>query len=427
MSNWVGLLALDGWVSSARLAEALHANDLLVAAFCQAQSPLAATRHVDQRVLIDRASLKPALEQFAALREPAGLIPCDESTIRVLHELFADRSTTEGLRQLIRRSLGDPQGYAVATSKWSTHALASRLDLRVPMQSLVDSVDQALGFAAEWGYPVILKREGTYGGIGCRVCRSERDIRYGYGGLLASGRLDKLKGRAEVWAGWRSGGSGHSAERLIIQRFHTGQLSFTAAVARDGVMLGGLAAIAECVHPQPTGASTVVRLHEAPELMEATEILVRELGYSGFIGVDFIIEQATGLAYLLEINPRVTPLCPLGRRLGADLCAAYAESFAGRMVTPETRQTTIAALFPNEWLRDPASPYLSSAYHDLPIQDPELMTWIYRHLPVKRRLMLQCGMLPRGGFDGYACFAGHQLGRVEIEVAPKPDFGREVT
>jgi hypothetical protein len=180
-------------------------------------------------------------------------------------------------------------------------------------------------------------------------------------------------------------------------------LFFTAAVARDGVMLKGLAAVAERVHPQPTGASTVVRIDDTGDLVEQTALLVRDLGYSGFIGVDFIVEQSTGLSYLLEINPRVTPLCALSRRFGDDLCAAFAEAFAGVNPTPAARTATMAALFPNEWLRDPASPYLSTAYHDMPLQDPELMSWIYRHLPAKRRLMMLCGMLSAPGVNAGDC------------------------
>jgi hypothetical protein len=31
------------------------------------------------------------------------------------------------------------------------------------------------------------------------------------------------------------------------------------------------------------------------------------------------------------------------------------------------------ALFPQEWLRDPKSPHLASAYHDVPWDDPALL------------------------------------------------------
>ena len=37
-----------------------------------------------------------------------------------------------------------------------------------------------------------------------------------------------------------------------------------------------------------------------------------------------------------------------------------------------TEKDTIA-LFPQEWLRDPASTFLTSAYHDVPWEEPELL------------------------------------------------------
>jgi hypothetical protein len=30
-------------------------------------------------------------------------------------------------------------------------------------------------------------------------------------------------------------------------------------------------------------------------------------------------------------------------------------------------------LFPQEWMRDPASPFLTSGYHDVPWEEPELL------------------------------------------------------
>jgi hypothetical protein len=37
-----------------------------------------------------------------------------------------------------------------------------------------------------------------------------------------------------------------------------------------------------------------------------------------------------------------------------------------------TESDTIA-LFPQEWMRDPASEYLTSGYHDVPWEEPELI------------------------------------------------------
>ena len=56
--------------------------------------------------------------------------------------------------------------------------------------------------------------------------------------------------------------------------------------------------------------------------MAAAEKIASRLKISGFFGLDFIIEEATGLVYLIEMNPRVTPPVPLPLGAGHDLLAA---------------------------------------------------------------------------------------------------------
>jgi hypothetical protein len=40
---------------------------------------------------------------------------------------------------------------------------------------------------------------------------------------------------------------------------------------------------------------------------------------------------------------------------------------------PKVTQKNTIALFPQEWMRDPESPFLQSAYHDVPWEEPELV------------------------------------------------------
>jgi hypothetical protein len=292
--------------------------------------------------------------------------------------------------------LGDPEGYRVVTSKWATYELAERLNLRVPKQSRINTPEEAMTFAGKVGYPIILKKENTYGGMGCYVCRSDRETLGNYLALMTSGSLRKLRRWPGVLAALhrfvtRPGAA--CSEPLIVQRYHEGQLAFTTAVARDGVMLGGITVVAERVHPAPTGASTVVRPIDRPELLQATEALIRQTGFSGFIGVDFILDNANGLPYLLEINPRATPVCRLGRLLGLDLCSLFAANFADVKLEPPAPITVdTIAFFPSEWLRSWCSPHLLDAHHDVPHNDPALLGRIYRSMPLKRRIMLSIGL-----------------------------------
>jgi hypothetical protein len=88
-----------------------------------------------------------------------------------------------------------------------------------------------------------------------------------------------------------------------------------------------------------------------------------------------MLEKETGNAYLIEINARATQIGHLALGPGRDLPAALYAAVTGNMVQPApklTEKDTIA-LFPQEWLRNPKSPFLESGYHDVPWEEPELV------------------------------------------------------
>jgi len=123
------------------------------------------------------------------------------------------------------------------------------------------------------------------------------------------------------------------------------------------------------------GHATVVRWIDHPEMSTAAERIARRLKLSGFHGLDFMIERGTGFAYLIEINPRTTQVGHLALGPERDLPAALCAAMTRKAVQPSpvmTRNDTIA-LFPQEWKRDAASPYLSSAYHDVPWGEPKFI------------------------------------------------------
>jgi hypothetical protein len=125
----------------------------------------------------------------------------------------------------------------------------------------------------------------------------------------------------------------------------------------------------------PAGPSSVVRLIDHAEMAAATEKMVRRLGLSGVHGFDFMLESDTGNAHLIEINPRATQVGHLALGPGRDLPAALYAAVSGEPIragATVTENDTIT-LFPQEWMRDPASPFLVSGYHDVPWEEPELL------------------------------------------------------
>jgi hypothetical protein len=78
---------------------------------------------------------------------------------------------------------------------------------------------------------------------------------------------------------------------------------------------------------------------------------------------------------LIEINPRCTQVGHLALGPGRDIAAALRAAVSEEKVeeTLSVTEKDTIALFPQEWLRDSASPYLRTAYHDVPWDEPELI------------------------------------------------------
>jgi hypothetical protein len=123
------------------------------------------------------------------------------------------------------------------------------------------------------------------------------------------------------------------------------------------------------------GPATVVRWIENNDIATAAEKMVRRLNLSGVHGFDFMLEEQTGKAYLIEMNPRATQVGHLALGPGRDIPAALYAALSGKVPqsAPAVTENDTIALFPQEWIRDPESSFLQSAYHDIPWGEPEFV------------------------------------------------------
>jgi hypothetical protein len=119
----------------------------------------------------------------------------------------------------------------------------------------------------------------------------------------------------------------------------------------------------------------VVERIDHVEMEKASAAAVKLLGMSGFCGFDFVLEQGTRRAWLLEMNPRLTAISHLPFGQGADLIAAMNVTYLRSQPSVRRRlpQDTVA-LFPKELDRDPFALQSSNTYHDVPWDDPRLVS-----------------------------------------------------
>lgn len=376
-------LALSDWFSSARLPKYLNRAGFNLIGICTAASPLTQVRHFHHRQVIGPGALRTTLEALTKRFQPELIIPADEGA---LHGALAiQRSCQEipgslsvELCRLLARSFG-----GTATSKQRINEIAADLGIHVPKQRVISKATEAEAFAREVGYPIVLKKENTHGGMGVLLCRNGSEIVTNFFRLQASSRFRRSVAKFGISSAarvpsFRAAISAWSGSTLIAQQYVLGRPAFRTFVANEGRELAGMVAVAERVNPTPFGASTVVSFIENADIARATKMLIRKLGITGFGGVDFLLEAGSDHAVLLELNPRVTPTAHLGSLLGVDLCAALMAELTGEIARNDALSADLVSqrrvvLFPNELMRDMSSEYLYSAYHDVPHDEPELI------------------------------------------------------
>ena len=360
------------WYGTARTPRALSKAGFDVTLLTP-QKSLAETSRFVSRVayLPDHATPLEWIHAVAATVRavsPRQMMPCDDVSFRLLAMLalspppqMQPRLQAE-LADLVRRSLGDAEYYRASVDKTLIYAAAARAGVRVPDHVVIASVDDALGFADRHGYPLVVKRPYTTAGDGVRIVDNEAALRDAVS-ILAAPNVDDLEPDA--------------SRRLVVQRYIAGSICYQNVAAWQGRYLAGYAGDRLEAHGGPMTPGTVVRYRDSPPLREFSIKLVEAFGMTGLFTSEYIIEKATGLPYLIEINRRISPGTHFGAVMNVDLCAAlYAAMHDG--ISPsrsrlDTGEERIFVQFPAEWLRNPQSAWLRRHPVDVPWDDPELL------------------------------------------------------
>jgi hypothetical protein len=329
-----------------------------------------------------------ALDSLADAIEAANpdvIIPCDDLGVRHLHQLHSSKRARNASRvdipALIVRSLGPPESYAVVASRYPLLKIAREVGIRTPETRSIANFGDIKQWHSEQPFPWVLKVDGTTGGSGVRIVHTLAEARGYFSDLRRSLGLRRLTKRliAErdpflVGQWWEGLGVQPGA---VVQSFIKGCPANCAVVCWKGEVLAGVGCEVVSTHG-PAGPATVVRLIDNAELMDAAGIITRRLGLSGFFGLDFMIEEGSGAAYLIEMNPRCTPLCHLRLGNGRDMIGALSAQLTASALTERvsiTQGNTIA-YFPQALLRN--SELLSTSYHDVPEGEPELVQELLR-------------------------------------------------
>lgn len=366
------------WFSAARLVMAFARAGCTVEAVCPGGHPVIGTRALHHWYPLNLLHPVSSLRSAILLAEPEFLFPCDDLAAIELHRLYERGSSysSASVLRLLERSLGDSQSFPVLESRSRFLEIAREESIPTPETTVVNSLADVEQWCQQHAFPAVLKADGTSGGEGVRLAQKMQEARSAYATLRAPlstaavakrTTLDRDLHLLTPWILRRN-------RTVSIQTFVEGHDTNIAVACWQGKVLATIGA--EVVRTaKAKGPAAVVRVVDDPQMLLAATKLVKRLRLSGFCGLDFMVDDRTGEANLIEINARATQTCHLPLGSGRDLPASLIAAFYGGSERPGARVTACdtIALFPLAWQHDPSGDFTRGAYHDVPWEEPTLV------------------------------------------------------
>lgn len=295
-------------------------------------------------------ALALALRNVCASEQPHFILPADELSVTLLNymEVVVNNDHTpenQRIAQLVLDSRGSATHHQAARNKLHAPTLAREAGLQTPVQVNCNNLQEALAFAETHAYPVVMKQAYGNAGVEVSICHSAEDIQ----------------------AAWPD-------QQVAMQTCIEGSRHYCSGLAYRGKLVCANTFEVLQMMPDRTGPSSVIRSVHLPTLEDAAHLFVEHIGLSGVFSLDFMV-TTTGACYFMECNPRCTPATALGNLAGNDLFEALFEVLQGRPVAHKPASGAVIAFFPNEYKRNPTSPYLWQALHDVPWDEPALLRY----------------------------------------------------
>jgi hypothetical protein len=375
---------------------ALEAVGFRVSIWSPCSHPLlktgAATRHYPYG-----AVGQDSLETAVIAANPHLIVPCDDpatSRLQQLAQRALGDSRLHRILTIIERSMGSAADLNKLTARVYVLEVAAEGGVAVPANARITSPADLHAWLHQYGFPAFLKADGTFGGVGVRPVHTYQEAEAALRALDAPPSAPRaIKQLVFYHDPTLIGPLVHRQRTAIsVQRSVSGVDVNSAIFCWQGKVLASICMQVIAIGYE-RGPSTVVRRIQNAAMDHAAEALASRLNLSGFYGLDFILDEQSengqsGTPWLIEMNSRASQTAHLALGPGHDLAAAAFAAISNLPVHPRPLLTTedTIALFPQEWERDPASPLLKSAYHDVPWDAPALVRTYVNQRPGLRVL-----------------------------------------
>jgi predicted ATP-grasp superfamily ATP-dependent carboligase len=120
----------------------------------------------------------------------------------------------------------------------------------------------------------------------------------------------------------------------FVQQKIDGELIYTLLLCHEGRKLGEVIYRPLRTFPDNGGTSAHRESIEHPVISRLTERMAAATKWTGFLGLDFIVDRHDGTPYLIDANPRANPAVHLGFLAGVDWASMLIDLVSGRSPEP---------------------------------------------------------------------------------------------
>ncbi len=207
-----------------------------------------------------------------------------------------------------------PESIEIAEDRKLFAAILNKINIKQPANRTAMSEAEAVVYARELGYPVLLRPSFVLGGRGMFIVYSEEDLK----GVVRQ-VFDVMPGKP-----------------VLIDKFLEDAIELDVDCISDGEtsVIGGMLEHIEYAGVHSGDAAMVLPPHTLgktmlAEVREATYALARELKVIGLMNVQFAIKDHQ--LYVLEVNPRASRTVPfVAKAVGVPLAKLAAKVMAGK-------------------------------------------------------------------------------------------------
>ena len=272
-----------------------------------------ASRHVGRRMCLPVLSRQPEAYLKALVRELKA-VPYD-LLLPTFEESLLLAEYRDELVPYTQLFLPPFEAVWQVHHKPSLYRLCQDLRIPAPLTIVPQGPTRLEHEAASLQFPVVVKLPAANNCVGRSFCENLPELIARYSELYEQ---ETRRGSAPPF----------------IQQKINGDPIYTLMLCHEGQKLGEVIYRPLRTYPERGGTSAHRESIEHPGIAALTERLAKATGWSGFLGLDFIIDGNDGTPFLIDANPRANPGIQLGFLAGVDWAGILIDLVRGRCRAP---------------------------------------------------------------------------------------------